>query len=73
MHWSEREIYSPESTDGRPRWKEWRENAMIGGAILAVFVIAIWALWSLVTHLWILPIILVPLIIWMGLGAVRSG
>lgn len=67
------EIYSPESTDGRTRWAAWRETGLMVGAVIAGSAIVVWAIWSVLTHLWIVPIILLPLIIWAIMSEVRSS
>jgi hypothetical protein len=57
-------IYSPEESDDWPAWKLRAFNALgilIWLAILALIGGAFWALW---THLWLVPIIAVPILAW---------
>lgn len=57
-------IYSPEESDDYPPWYRRAFNAFafaIALAFLALVAAAFWALW---THLWLVPIIAVPLLAW---------
>jgi fatty acid desaturase len=64
-------IYSPEADDDWPHWKRVALNWLVTTivvAFLALFVAALWAIW---THLWILPVIVVPILAWAFISSIK--
>lgn len=53
-----------------PRWKVWGFNALavtVGWLFVGLVGAALWALW---THMWLVPIIAVPLLAWAFISAI---
>lgn len=71
MHPAEEwEIFEPARDDDYPRWKRWGFNALafvLSLVFLALVVAALWALWI---HLWVIPLIAVPLLAWAFISSV---
>jgi hypothetical protein len=57
-------IYSPEATDDWPPWKLYAFNAIGTTLALVLFGLVVAALWALWMHLWLVPIIAVPILMW---------